>query len=430
MMQRKLSRQEFRDALRKGLGRAVLHVRSFGLRQMGTEITSAMNRRLAYDAQCEQGRGRFLWTVIQAAKAESDFRQIVVRKLATGLKRDHYVTAQLCELAGRYAASGDTGIKEALYALFERSLATDSLLADEEIIDADGLEGFERMASMIGREALSRKLVCDYSAQCVFGSVRKVDRRKARGILRRKDAELAAFKRTLAVETGRRKRRKLPKPPSWRRVRAEIERRSSRAVLLARRFGKVASKADRTAALDYALSQTDPARASKALMVFSTSPLPHYDPRLRVLASSRYTVLRNRTFNALATISDPEVRRLALESLQKPRWLSSGGIGLFAKNYRDEDGARIDRAIATFKTEGASHTAALDLRDVVERKWHRSLVPAVVRACIQSPCGLCRASLFKSLCAAKAAPAWMIGEFLLDTDDDTRLLASRASKRR
>lgn len=428
-MPRKLGRKEFRDALRKGLGRAVLHARAFGLRNMESEINSAMNRRLPYDAQCEQGRGRFLWTVIQAAKAEANFRDSVARKLSTGLKRDHYVTVQLCELAGRYAVWGDAGIKEALYDLFDRSLATDSVLAEEEIVEADGLAGFERMARMIGRHIRSGTFVCDYSARCVFESVPKAYVRKARGILRLKDVELAAFKQELALELGRVKRRKIPKPPSWSQVRDEIERGSSRAAMLARRYGKAASKPQRIAALEYALTQTDPSRTSKALMVFSDSPLPRYDPRLRILTSSRDRTIRNRVFNALATISHPEVRRLALESLRYPLWLSAGGIGLFAKNYRDEDGARILEAIATLKSDDPSHTAVMDLRDVAGDKCPRSLVPTVIHSCVKSPCGLCRAALFKSLCKASAAPAWMIREFLLDTDEDTRQLASQASTR-
>lgn len=429
-MQRRLSRHQFRNALRKGLGRAVLHARSFGLRRMEPEITSALRRRLAYDAQCEQGRGRFLWTVIQAAKAESQFRPIVAKELVTGGERDCYVTAQLCELAGRYAAWGDAGIKEALYTLFERSLATRDLLGEKEILDADGLEGYERMARAIGRRTRSRQAVCDYCAEFVFESVRKADRRKARSILRRKDADLAAFKKLLAIQSGRRKRHKLLKPPSWNQVRAEIERGGSRAISFARRYGKVASMADRAAALDYALAQTDPERAAKALSVFQTSRLPRYDPRLRVLATSRNRRLQGRAFAALATLSHPEVRSLALESLRRPRLSTAGGLSLFTKNYRDEDGVRITRAIAMLKSEESSHTAALDLRDVAGRECPRSLALAVIRACIQSPCGLCRSGLFKSLCAARAVPSWMIREFLFDTDEDTRLLASRASKQR
>lgn len=44
-----LTKNEFRDALRKGLGRVVIHVRNYGYKDMQDDILHACLHNLAYD---------------------------------------------------------------------------------------------------------------------------------------------------------------------------------------------------------------------------------------------------------------------------------------------------------------------------------------------------------------------------------------------
>ena len=95
-----LSPDAFEDALRKGLGRASLHVREHGAAGLESRLLDACRTNWVFDAQCEGTRGEWLWEIVTAARLRAEVRAIVIE----GLSRepgadDHWPWLQHGEMA-------------------------------------------------------------------------------------------------------------------------------------------------------------------------------------------------------------------------------------------------------------------------------------------------------------------------------------------
>jgi len=423
-----LNRKQFRDALEKGLGRAVLHARRYGLLGMETEIKRGMRRHLGYDPQLEDGHGKLLWEVVQAAKSEKKFRGDLLKAMRD--TKEHYVLRQLCELAEGYAAAGDAEIKAELYRCFEKGLDRDDVDAEEEILAIDGLDGFLRLAKSIGVRARAATSMPDYAAQVVFYAAKEIfGSSRVRNSLRQVDPDLAAYRSVLKREESRRSI-KTPKRLTWRALKRQLERLIDRnqpeIYGVARRFGKQASRGELSKAFEYLLAQDDPRRLRSVLGVFDVATIPCYDPKFYGLAHSGDRRLRIRAIGALARLKHPEVRRLALTSLNSRRLLMSHSLGLFRNNYQDKDGAAILRALSGGWTKENAHGAVFELPDIAGERPAKSLIPALMKGYELTPCSHCRASIFRRLRTVKMAPGWMMRECLFDSNKDIRTLAAKS----
>ena len=58
---------EFRDALRKGLGRAVVHLRNYGAAGLEADLLHACLNSLCHDPQSEGTRSEWLWYMLGLA---------------------------------------------------------------------------------------------------------------------------------------------------------------------------------------------------------------------------------------------------------------------------------------------------------------------------------------------------------------------------
>jgi hypothetical protein len=133
------SRDQQRDALRKGLGRAMLWATT---RRLDDDLLlAACLEDQRYDSQLEDSRGDWLWPMIRALGAADRFRVPILHALYE--LSDERSANQLCELARCYAETGDDTFRMRLYEIVEQKPIADSgWLGEEEIIRLDGEAGF------------------------------------------------------------------------------------------------------------------------------------------------------------------------------------------------------------------------------------------------------------------------------------------------
>ena len=76
-----LTLEKFQDALRKGLGRALMHVKTYGTENVRDEILQACLHNFIYDPQCEKSRANWLIEIINLApdKEYYYYRQLAGR---------------------------------------------------------------------------------------------------------------------------------------------------------------------------------------------------------------------------------------------------------------------------------------------------------------------------------------------------------------
>ena len=113
-----LTADAFRDALCKGLGRAVLHVRKHGCSGVEQHILDACLHDLAYDAQCEGNRAPWLYPILCLCKDKKPFRDAILESLQAAT--EHYDAGQLFALARFFAKEGDAAARSAIYEKFNR----------------------------------------------------------------------------------------------------------------------------------------------------------------------------------------------------------------------------------------------------------------------------------------------------------------------
>jgi hypothetical protein len=148
------SLEDQRNALRKGLGRALQW--AFSGRLGDEPLLEACLQDQRFDTQIESARGDWLWRMVREVGATERFRAPVLHALH--VLSDDRSASQLCELARRYAEAGDNAFRTRLYEIVEQKPFPDSLwLGEEELVALDGERGFLFAASVRGRILAGRE---------------------------------------------------------------------------------------------------------------------------------------------------------------------------------------------------------------------------------------------------------------------------------
>jgi hypothetical protein len=74
----KLTMEQFADAVSKGLGRAMIHVRRYGLDDIADILLDACVHNKTYDAQCEDQRTDWLYAMFNNSPQYNGFRDAIL----------------------------------------------------------------------------------------------------------------------------------------------------------------------------------------------------------------------------------------------------------------------------------------------------------------------------------------------------------------
>ncbi|MCA8988360.1 MAG: hypothetical protein KDA78_11995, partial [Planctomycetaceae bacterium] len=145
--------EEQADALRKGLGRAMIWACS-GKLDDGPLLHACLHDQ-RHDMQVEETRGSWLWQLVQTVGGENRFRTSLLEELQR--LPDERNVYQLCELACHYAAMGENEFRRRLYEIVEHQPVPDAArLGEKEILKLDGADAFVFIAGIRGRRLESR----------------------------------------------------------------------------------------------------------------------------------------------------------------------------------------------------------------------------------------------------------------------------------
>ena len=113
-MQKRLSTSEFSIALKRGQGRALLHIHQFGLDEVADILLESCLKNPSYDPPCEPSRAKWLFGMFQHAPQYAYFSSTILSALAC--ETESYDLEQLCELAAQMGKHGDAAAVMALRA--------------------------------------------------------------------------------------------------------------------------------------------------------------------------------------------------------------------------------------------------------------------------------------------------------------------------
>lgn len=415
-------RHQFEDALRKGLGRAILHVQRNGAAGLEDAIFHACLTDTRYDRQVESVRSAYFYDLLQATGRPGDFLGPILGVLAGPDEDDAY---QLCGLALRFACGGSEAARDALYARMEHGAGTEDTTACDEVIELDGVAGFQRVVHL--HPWLADEEKC-WEADCWLDDLEK----------RLGADEVWADLRGLgdpAVDAALeavRKDRDQPRPAptrqkidigSFESLYGNLDEVARRGIGFLRRWGRYADDSEVTLAAEALAAETDLERVRALLGVFFWRRFPLDPSPLLALAESDSEETAFYAARALEHVTHPSVRALALKLLRTDR-RSYDGVYLLRSNYEDGDQELVAAACASPPSdEDLAHRLGLATLDFAEAHPGPGSTFALLPVYGWSRCSNCRRACVRDLIEANALPEAIREECLRDCDEDTRALA-------
>lgn len=403
---KQLTREEFAAALRKGQGRAFLHVLQYGLDDVADLVLEACIHNQIYDKYFESGRGDWLFSMFENSPRFKTFRDAILNALKT--ERNPKDLLQLTRLARNIAEQGNMEMRQALGEVVYRVAADPSVqdwIGVWDWLDLEGETGLLELARIFGQ-----RLIADPDDDVYWGLLDRDDYPSMKAFLDEhyeNDTAIKAYRDYLLirqaelapVETGAeeskvsRRRKRSSKEYTLAEIlesaRSKNEHRSYRYLS----FGYQASKEERETIYNQLLVETDPLTLERLLWVFRRRPLPGLDEKIFSWANSSIEGLRSAAIVALAQVSDEHVHALAREKAAAGSLLGAdnGALSLFRKNYDPSDADFINQALAALEPgSDDAHSIGSDVIYLANNYKDIQLKQAVLWSYENTPCAFCR----------------------------------------
>jgi hypothetical protein len=415
-----------RDALKKGLGRAM----QWAMRSVLDDepLLAACLQDGRHDTQIEDTRGDWLWKMVQAVHAVARFRVPILHALYE--LSDDRSANQLCELARCFAESGDETFRNRLYEIVDQKpIAEYRWLAEEEIIQLDGEEAFLFAARVRGKQLSGRDWEWDDGSLVTYAIERCGEQRVNDLLEHTTDSDVRLFRGVWLHEKIANAEQ--PQLEAYRdRMRritvadiisaAESDRDGSYSF---RGWGIRADQAQLESVLQHLWNSQDANVIANLLRVFWMRPLPILDARFFNLCQHADSEVRRWAFKALRNNEHDLVRAFALAQL--PKGVRDGSvISLFARNYQSGDEQPILSAIELPEDDYERHSLLMSVLNVFENNPNAIAAQLGTIGYASTPCGSCRESFVRVLLRQDAAPGWLTEECRFDAV--TRIVESIA----
>jgi hypothetical protein len=413
-----------RDALRKGLGRAMQWAMSGRLDD--APLMEACLRDQRFDMSVEDSRGNWLWQMIQAVGGADRFRVPILHALYD--LSDDYSAGQLCELAKHYAKEGDSAFRTRLYEIVERKPFVDSpWLGEEEIIELDGESALVIAIEVRGRGLTNRDWAWD-DERLIEQAIERFGEGPVSQLLDNSTDEAIREFQRMWHQGMKKKAEQKPVLSHKERVRAITANEIIAAAEsedtgfgMFRGWGMHAAPTDLGIVLQRLWATQEPKVIARFLTVFSNRALPDFDARLIELCQHSDAEVRRRAFSALEKNLHRLIREFALTGLAKG-FCDGSIVGLFINNYEQGDEQRILEAMEFPADESELHWLLMDVNKVLEKNSQADASQLGVIAYASTPCENCRFFALRLLHNQKAVPKWVKEECQYDSGQDCRKL--------
>lgn len=417
-----LNEAEFRLALSRGLGRALVHVRQYGVTDWEPILEGCL-RNQCYDAQCEGDRARWMMAFLDQS-GERILLERLIPIMVQGTA-GFWDRLQHCRLAYFLASRGHDAAREALYANFGVPDAGGDLVGLEEILDLDGLEGFSEVLRLL-RQRVPAQRWPEVVPTLVSHVTHRWEDLDPLPWLKR--WELDGLEKVEVLVRSLDNLNVLPESPRPPRPQSNLEGifRNVDGPEEGYGLGYQCRHIDNEVAgklFEQLGSERSPGRLAKLLRCFTQRDLPEVNPEVIALADHPSKKVRWAALLALSRLAHPLVRKLALRCLARKRW-RNGELKLFERNFQAGDAVALEEILVT-----DAHELISDLTAVCESVNSPELVKVMLFVYEVSNCSICRRAIVKLLRSMGIFPKWAEAEWPLGFpafgDDPIRALHAR-----
>lgn len=407
-----LSRDEFADALRKGKGRAMQHIRAHGDAGVEDLLLEACLHDLCYDKQCEDSRGGWLSEMLAALPDGSRYHAEVLS--AFGDSKDEDDVRHMAGIVRRLAEGGDQRARGTLYEKFEGQEFGEWTIAPH-LVQLDGREGLATIARGLGQ-----RLEVDSELQSWYRGwideelgAAVVDEVLALGDT---DPDIARFRAALMRDGDESE----PQPRmDLDEFLAAIAEGRRRPRIVARSFARKATEEELQRLLEMIEHERDSARLTALLNVFGAAAAPGGSRLLLDLARSDDMAVRSAAIEALARLEDKRIEELSMELLASG---SLVGVELMELNGSPDQFRLLLPLLPGSGEPDKIHALAMDLNSI--SKGRRECEPVLRWVYENTPCSLCRGSAVRELVELKCLPEAIAAECRDDCTSEARELVA------
>jgi len=441
----KLERDEFSSAVRKGLGRALMHVMNFGLDGTDDLVLDACLHNYCYDTQIESSRANWLFRMFDNSEYYSKFSEKILDSLKTETNQDNL--GQLCALAKEMAKHSDKIAKQRLReSVFEKASTplSDDWMGRYEWIELEGTQGFLELARIYGQRLLlnPEDFVPD---DLVHLGETENELKDVLFQLAETDAKIKVYKDYLEARGVFKVRsapvdREIFKQQRHERIRKEynlmgiLQDAENKVGTFPGRymmFGQHATTDELEKVYSQLLIETDKDILLRLLWVFRRAPLPQLDELIFSWATGKDKELREASINALAQVSNERVHNLAISKARDGELLDadSDALELFVNNFEDDDIQLIKQAIYSLKPDMEdAHSLGYSLLELGEKHSNVELADTLKWVYENTPCSNCRYRVVKQLHEWQKLDNATLYECQFDAEEDIRNFAEENLK--
>jgi hypothetical protein len=421
-----LSPAAFRLALRKGQGRALLHINQFGVTNIEHHLIEACTTCVAYDAQCEGMREEWLFTLVEKAQLQdSVLRAIVEAEQKISTNESHWDRKQRSAILKKMALSGSIEARKILYATLATPTDDGQLRSAEDIIALDGIEGLLKVTRRAGQQISEDPefWVDEYYIRCCDEPLEV-----AQAILQTEAESDEDIKRFLAYVNQASSSRMLTSTPSpmqdfsAKQILEHLQSNPTDPCHWLRSWGKNAKEVERNQIFTALLLSNKPEQVIRLFKCFARISIPCFDDRLLKWAIHPDEKLQWAAVKALQQLTHLKLRSTAIHLIDNGKL--AHGISLLINNFQPGDFAMIAGYLDVIADEDEIHRIIGQILDLYDGHPSFESINCLFFVYEHSPCSLCRFRAFKALLECCVAPVWIIEEAISDVDPKTRTLAS------
>ena len=418
---------EFREAVRSGLGRAILYARENDVSVFRDIILDACLHCYSADAQSEGTRAPYMLELVNLTPDRESYCGEVLKALHDS--GDDWDAVQRFRFASYMAMDGDNRARRAMYENFHPG----PRMVEETGIDftrMDGLEGFLFAADKVGALLITKPHEVDQGS-LLWHTIETFGEEQTLGVLRKTgetNPRVEAYR--LAAEEHREKGGANELKEIRALTYAELKPRLSE--VRGHRlpwWGQDASIEDLDlAARDLLMAQTSEEQLIH-LRIFGRRPFPLDHGSLLQLAASDDEPVSVVAARALANIKHPDVRELAFRLVETRRPGREEAISMLARNWTLGDHEIVLGWFEQEEDRVIRHGLGIDLRNFW--KHHPDAATEgrmLLNLYEKGPCSACRGFLLSRLIELESLPDSIREEWAYDANEDVRQLGLATSK--
>lgn len=439
MTKNKLTKNEFAIALKRGHGRACMHVGKHGLTGISSTVLGACLKDPNYDSQCESSKSEWLFSMFQNSDELPSFTNAILEALKT--ETELYDLQHLCEFAYLIAEKGNFNAGNVL-----RTLVLNQPLPEarwpygtHQLVALDGVEAVVALAKKFGALLIDRKQESSMWLGDFSDDIPSA-KRKLTG-LAKTDPAIKAF-----LDNQKEKRKRFAKKPKSKSKKDEPEIELScdefvnhfftkvgkedynfELKMMDRRLARNAYDEDLVALLERLNGVEDEDVIVRVLRVFKVAGLFEITPLFWKLIESKNVNIRDAAINVLAKTQDSRLGELARTKLKSKNFKAKDAefIQLLIENFTNEDDQLILNALnQTSLSDDVAHSVGFAIREIYRANKELTASVLLQWDYERNPCTECRCSTVGLLMDLKGMTAEMLEECQYDSNEEIRQLVT------